>query len=145
MACVGCMGGGPARCKKCAPGYTLTGSKCLGRCTNTIIIFVSVAQRQSFSRVTRSYPVLYSDVDECSDMVLACHGLDEICTNTQGSFRCDCAPGFTRMDGICVRKQQPSESHTHAHKTHTHMHTQRQDRMSVSHLTSVGGSTNRKM
>lgn len=56
-----------------------------------------------------------SDVDECSDRVLACHGLDEICTNTEGSFRCDCAEGFIRRDGVCVRKQQPSESHhTHA-------------------------------
>ncbi|XP_063766575.1 protein disulfide isomerase Creld1 isoform X1 [Eleginops maclovinus] len=75
-ACVGCMGSGPARCRKCASGYTLTGSKCL-------------------------------DIDECSDRVLACHGLDEICTNTEGSFRCDCADGFIRKDGVCVKKQQP--------------------------------------
>ena len=30
-ACVGCMGSGPARCRKCASGYSLTGSKCLGK------------------------------------------------------------------------------------------------------------------
>lgn len=30
QACVGCMGGGPARCKKCARGYRLKGVKCLG-------------------------------------------------------------------------------------------------------------------
>lgn len=61
-----------------------------------------------------------SDVDECSDRVLACHGLDEICTNTEGSFHCDCAEGFIRRDGVCVRKQQPSEYH-HTHtNTHTH-------------------------
>uniref|UniRef100_A0A8C9S6E1 Cysteine rich with EGF like domains 1 n=1 Tax=Scleropages formosus TaxID=113540 RepID=A0A8C9S6E1_SCLFO len=29
QACVGCMGGGPARCKKCARGYRLVGAKCL--------------------------------------------------------------------------------------------------------------------
>ncbi|XP_042264269.1 protein disulfide isomerase Creld1 [Thunnus albacares] len=29
QACVGCMGSGPARCKKCARGYRLKGSKCL--------------------------------------------------------------------------------------------------------------------
>ncbi|KAI3370060.1 hypothetical protein L3Q82_024849 [Scortum barcoo] len=75
-ACVGCMGSGPARCRKCASGYTQTGSKCL-------------------------------DIDECSARVLACHGLDEICTNTVGSFRCDCAEGFTRKDRGCVKKQQP--------------------------------------
>lgn len=76
VACVGCMGSGPARCRKCASGYRLTGSKCL-------------------------------DIDECSDRVLACHGLDEICTNTEGSFCCDCAEGFIRMDSVCVKKQLP--------------------------------------
>uniref|UniRef100_A0AAQ4QJY9 EGF-like calcium-binding domain-containing protein n=1 Tax=Gasterosteus aculeatus aculeatus TaxID=481459 RepID=A0AAQ4QJY9_GASAC len=30
QACVGCMGTGPARCKKCARGYKLRGAKCLG-------------------------------------------------------------------------------------------------------------------
>ncbi|XP_070704600.1 protein disulfide isomerase CRELD1 isoform X2 [Pempheris klunzingeri] len=76
-ACVGCMGRGPARCRKCASGYTLSGSKCL-------------------------------DIDECSVRVLACHGLDEICANTEGSFRCVCAEGFIRKDGACVKKQQLS-------------------------------------
>ncbi|KAJ3602667.1 hypothetical protein NHX12_030416, partial [Muraenolepis orangiensis] len=28
-SCVGCMGSGPARCRKCAAGYRLTGAKCL--------------------------------------------------------------------------------------------------------------------
>ncbi|KAM6927787.1 protein disulfide isomerase CRELD1 [Xenentodon cancila] len=77
VACEGCMGGGPARCRKCAPGYRLTGSRCL-------------------------------DIDECSDRVLACHGLDEICINTEGSFHCDCAEGFTHKDDVCVKKQRPS-------------------------------------
>ncbi|XP_072238212.1 protein disulfide isomerase CRELD1 [Leuresthes tenuis] len=77
VACVGCMGGGPARCRKCASGYRLTGSKCL-------------------------------DIDECSDRVLACHGLDDICINTEGSFRCDCAEGFIRKNSVCVRKRVPS-------------------------------------
>lgn len=47
------------------------------------------------------------DIDECSDRVLACLGLDQICINTIGSFRCDCAQGFFHRDGVCVRKQQP--------------------------------------
>uniref|UniRef100_A0A3B5L9E9 EGF-like domain-containing protein n=1 Tax=Xiphophorus couchianus TaxID=32473 RepID=A0A3B5L9E9_9TELE len=75
VACVGCMGGGAARCRKCAPGYKLMGSKCL--------------------------------IDECGDRVLACHGLDEICVNTEGSFRCQCAEGFFRKDSVCLRKQLP--------------------------------------
>lgn len=28
-ACLGCMGAGPGRCKKCSPGYQQVGSKCL--------------------------------------------------------------------------------------------------------------------
>ncbi|XP_014854909.1 PREDICTED: cysteine-rich with EGF-like domain protein 1 isoform X1 [Poecilia mexicana] len=79
VACVGCMGGGPARCRKCAPGYRLMGSKCL-------------------------------DVDECGDRVLACPGLDEICVNTEGSFRCQCAEGFIRKDSVCLRKQLPTDA-----------------------------------
>lgn len=29
QACVGCMGSGPARCKKCSRGFRITGAKCL--------------------------------------------------------------------------------------------------------------------
>lgn len=29
-ACIGCMGAGPARCKKCNKGYWRDGAKCLG-------------------------------------------------------------------------------------------------------------------
>lgn len=29
-ACLGCMGAGPGRCKKCSRGYQQVGSKCLG-------------------------------------------------------------------------------------------------------------------
>lgn len=68
-----------------------------------------------------------SDIDECSDRVLACHGLDEICVNTEGSFHCDCAEGYIRKDDVCVKKQQPSESHhTHTQEvvcTNNHMDT----------------------
>lgn len=31
-ACIGCMGAGPARCKKCNKGYQRDGAKCLGEC-----------------------------------------------------------------------------------------------------------------
>ncbi|XP_007234522.1 protein disulfide isomerase CRELD1 [Astyanax mexicanus] len=75
-ACVGCMGGGPARCKKCAPGFISMGVKCV-------------------------------DVDECSEEVLACSDINALCVNTEGSFQCQCAPGFTRRDSVCVRIQQP--------------------------------------
>lgn len=57
-----------------------------------------------------------SDIDECAERVLACPGLDEICTNIEGSFSCDCAEGLTRKNNVCVQKRRPSKcSHTHAH------------------------------
>ncbi|XP_036414983.1 protein disulfide isomerase CRELD1 isoform X3 [Colossoma macropomum] len=39
-ACVGCMGGGPARCKKCAPGYTWSGVKCVDvdECSEEVLV-----------------------------------------------------------------------------------------------------------
>ncbi|KAF4093534.1 hypothetical protein AMELA_G00003030 [Ameiurus melas] len=76
-ACVGCMGSGPARCKKCAPGYRSTDLKCL-------------------------------DIDECSEEVLACSDINALCVNTEGSFQCRCAAGFTRKGTVCVRNQTPA-------------------------------------
>ncbi|KAJ8394776.1 hypothetical protein AAFF_G00041310 [Aldrovandia affinis] len=77
QACVGCMGSGPARCKKCSRGYRLMGHKCL-------------------------------DVDECSERSIACPGLNELCVNEEGSFRCECADGYVRKDSICVENLPPS-------------------------------------
>ncbi|XP_059924957.1 protein disulfide isomerase CRELD1 isoform X2 [Gadus macrocephalus] len=77
QACGSCMGSGPARCRKCAAGYRLTGAKCL-------------------------------DVDECGETSLPCLGLDELCTNLEGSFLCDCADGFIRKNNVCVRTQPQS-------------------------------------
>lgn len=71
-ACIGCMGGGPARCRKCAPGYRSSGMKCI-------------------------------DIDECSEEGLACPGPNVFCVNTDGSFHCQCAEGFTRKDSSCER------------------------------------------
>lgn len=48
---MGCMGSGPARCKKCARGYRLKGAKCLGKgiYLSTILLchFISVASPNS--------------------------------------------------------------------------------------------------
>ncbi|KAI7794948.1 protein disulfide isomerase CRELD1 [Triplophysa rosa] len=73
-ACSGCMGGGPARCRKCAPGYRSSAMKCL-------------------------------DIDECGEETLACPGLNVICVNTEGSFHCPCAEGYTRKSTGCERDQ----------------------------------------
>lgn len=74
--------------------------------------FTAVLIQQSDVGVMKLYRLSFCcpDIDECSDRVLACHGLDEICTNTEGSFRCDCAEGLVRRDGVCVKEQQPGQS-----------------------------------
>ncbi|XP_068551084.1 protein disulfide isomerase CRELD1 isoform X2 [Anas acuta] len=76
-ACIGCMGAGPARCKKCNKGYRRDGAKCL-------------------------------DVDECaSSEEPVCSGVQEVCENTEGGYRCVCAQGHVRRDGQCVEEKPP--------------------------------------
>ncbi|KAH0630326.1 hypothetical protein JD844_013256 [Phrynosoma platyrhinos] len=77
-ACIGCMGAGPSRCKKCNKGYRRDGVKCL-------------------------------DVDECAGEVEepVCTGANEACENTDGSYRCVCAEGYVRKEGICVEDKPP--------------------------------------
>lgn len=53
--------------------------------------------------------VIPSDVDECQEKALPCPGLDELCTNVEGSFLCICADGFIDENNVCVKKQRPSE------------------------------------
>lgn len=128
-ACVGCMGSGPARCRKCAVGYRLTGAKCLGNfklyhyILSLCFICSDPPARDDYLYISG---VIFPDIDECSERVLACHGLDEICTNTEGSFSCDCADAFIRKDSVCVRKQMPSKlrfpSSLSLSLTHTHTH-----------------------
>ncbi|XP_028679907.1 protein disulfide isomerase Creld1 isoform X2 [Erpetoichthys calabaricus] len=77
-ACVGCMGSGPSRCKKCSKGYKMVGAKCL--------------DVDECSQSERS----------------PCPGLNEACVNEEGSFRCVCADGFMRKDQICVENHPPS-------------------------------------
>ncbi|XP_052425357.1 protein disulfide isomerase CRELD1 [Carassius gibelio] len=78
QACVGCMGAGPARCRKCAAGYRSSGMRCI---------------------------VSPADIDECAEEVLACPGVSMFCENTEGSFHCQCAVGYTRRGDTCERSQ----------------------------------------
>lgn len=112
QACVGCMGSGPARCKKCARGYRLKGAKCLGK--QTLYLAHTFVHR----RLPLDFLLMYfdclsllpcTDVDECNERAIACPGLNEACINEEGSFHCDCADGFIRRDSICVENKPPGE------------------------------------
>lgn len=53
----------------------------------------------------------FPDKDECTeaafDAVNLCEtDLNTQCLNTEGSFECVCAPGHTRINETCQRKQQ---------------------------------------
>ncbi|KAM6414030.1 protein disulfide isomerase CRELD1 [Rhynochetos jubatus] len=76
-ACIGCMGAGPARCKRCNKGYRRDGAKCLDvdECAGA------------------EEPV--------------CAGAQEVCENTEGGYRCVCARGHVRRDGHCVEDKPP--------------------------------------
>ena len=52
-------------------------------------------------------PIISTDIDECrmaalNDSVICIN--DTQCTNTLGSFKCDCVSGYKLVDGNCERK-----------------------------------------
>uniref|UniRef100_K7F2Q9 EGF-like calcium-binding domain-containing protein n=1 Tax=Pelodiscus sinensis TaxID=13735 RepID=K7F2Q9_PELSI len=48
------------------------------------------------------------DVDECASAPEpVCTGPQEVCENTDGSYRCVCAEGHVRKDGECVEDKPP--------------------------------------
>lgn len=101
---MGCMGSGPARCKKCARGYSLKGAKCLGK--DILILYL---RKKNTQLCHLNIFLLHTDIDECIERAVACPGLNEACINEEGSFHCDCADGFIRRDSICVENKPPSK------------------------------------
>ncbi|RUS84653.1 hypothetical protein EGW08_007573 [Elysia chlorotica] len=41
------------------------------------------------------------DLDECKTHLHSCHGRGQKCVNVPGTYRCDCAPGFTHDGKTC--------------------------------------------
>ena len=59
------------------------------------------------------FVVLCSDVDECGN---GDHFCDQVCINTEGSYKCDCQPGYRmQLDGSTCRG---ANVHVYMH-THT--------------------------
>ena len=53
-------------------------------------------------------PIISTDIDECrmaalNDSVICIN--DTQCSNTLGSFKCDCVSGYKLVDGNCERKR----------------------------------------
>ncbi|VDO29066.1 unnamed protein product [Onchocerca flexuosa] len=42
------------------------------------------------------------DIDECAENRHSCDPSNSICTNTDGGYVCECAPGYEGVGGICV-------------------------------------------
>ena len=54
-----------------------------------------------------SIPIISTDIDECrmaalNNSVICTNDMQ--CTNTLGSFKCDCVSGYELVDGNCERK-----------------------------------------
>ncbi len=63
----------------------------------------------SLSQKSQQYFVCPADIDECAEEVLACPGFNMFCVNTEGSFHCQCAAGYTRRGNSCERSQTTGE------------------------------------
>lgn len=59
----------------------------------------------SLGQKSQLYLVSPADIDECAEEVLACPGVSMFCENTEGSFHCQCAVGYTRRGDTCERSQ----------------------------------------
>jgi hypothetical protein len=50
------------------------------------------------------YAISYLDIDECSG-INDCHP-DAICTDTMGSYTCECKPGFNGDGRSCASREE---------------------------------------
>ena len=76
----------------CKEGYTGNGTFCTGTIT---IIYKAFFSKQHFKTYTFNYLTctFCADVDECTE-VSPCD-VNANCTNTKGSFICECSIGYT--------------------------------------------------
>lgn len=100
------MGAGPARCKKCNKGYRRDGAKCLGE--RPLRAGGGGETPHNPHTPSPSPSCLPADVDECAGSEEpVCSGVQEVCENTEGGYRCVCAQGHVRRDGQCVEEKPP--------------------------------------
>ena len=104
-------------CDQCSDGFELVDNKCSGKCAvwhdfQTILL---PAIRSSWTVCLFEkllLLLLFADVDECSGTYTC--GANEVCRNTEGSFQCDCASGYSnRPSGMCEGKADSSHYFPH--------------------------------
>ena len=69
---------------------------------------VLVSLYSTASMYNDTIPIMSTDIDECrmaalNDSVICIN--DTQCSNTLGSFKCDCVSGYELVDGYCERKR----------------------------------------
>ena len=91
---------------RCNHGYTGNGVTCVGT--------VQLSEQTTFMHgepsclVTKYFCFIALDIDECSLSVDNCHA-NANCTNTDGSFLCNCDSGYTGNGTVCAGKNTGGE------------------------------------
>ena len=62
---------------------------------------------------------LYLDFDECTDRAHNCHAM-ATCTDTDGSFTCQCPNGYTGNGQTCTGKNETFTEHMCSAKQNVH-------------------------
>lgn len=45
---------------------------------------------------------IHADIDECAARIASCPDVNSHCTNTPGSYQCDCNIGFMNNETACI-------------------------------------------
>lgn len=56
------------------------------------------------------------DLNECNGTTAVCNDNIESCENTEGGYKCNCLPGYRKVDGVCRGKHvHPVDPYVHSY------------------------------
>ncbi|EKX42758.1 hypothetical protein GUITHDRAFT_140920 [Guillardia theta CCMP2712] len=103
---------GSAVCgSSCGPGTYPSGADCLpcpyGKYKNTTgnsmcLDWPTCPPGYELYNASASESGYCRDIDECKNQSDTCNRVSEVCVNTEGSYRCDCAYGYVKVNNKCV-------------------------------------------